>query len=154
MSVVIKTLTPFTEQDVLISALEALDVSVEVSNDVLITDRHDYQGSQNFIWDGSIYRLAHDSDELMGKVIGHSFGKSYTKVKQFLSNLDVQYKEAHKLKLERIEQEERERLEQERLDRVELARSRAVEKAISQGYQVDQKRINGKIKLVLTRTVY
>lgn len=154
MSVVIKTLTPFTEQDVLISALENLDIKVDVVNGELLTNRQDYQGLQKFVWNNSIYQLQHDSHELRGQIIGHSFGKVYTKVKEFLASVNTQYQIEYSKKLERIAQVERDRLERERLERVELTTARAIEKARSQGYNVTETRKNGKVKLVLTRTVY
>lgn len=154
MSVVIKTLTPFTEQDVLVSALKSLGIKVDVVNGELVTNRQDYQGFQKFIWNNSIYQLQHDSHELSGQIIGHSIGKAYTRVKEFLALVNTQYQMEYSKKLERVAQEERDRLERERLERVELTTARTIEKARSQGYSVTETRKNGKVKLVLTRTVY
>lgn len=154
MSAVIKTLTPFTEQDLLEEALGKLGVGVSVRGQTLVTSRVDDWGQQSFVWNGKTYQLVHDSDESWtGSMIINSMHRKYTPVKQFLRLLETEYKAAYTAKLERIAEAERQRLEQERLARVEAARVEAIEKARAQGYQVKEQRANGKIQLVLTRTV-
>jgi hypothetical protein len=167
MSAVIKTLTPFTEQDVLIEALEELGVSTQVYDKVLnvshggglfdgdiLTDRSDYYGVQHFRLINGVYQLRHDSSEMNGRVIDRSLAKGYTKVSQFLNHLESEYKKSYQRKLERVAEEERQRLERERLALIEVRRKSAIEKAEAQGYRVKEQRKNGKIQLVLTRTVY
>ena len=61
MSVVVKTLTPFTECNVLIEALASLNVSTTVNGTNIITDRHDYQGQQRFVWNGNAYLFSRES---------------------------------------------------------------------------------------------
>jgi len=153
MSVVIKTLTPFTECDVLIEALASLNVSTTVSGVKIITDRRDYQGLQHFIWNGDVYVFRHDSDELGGRIINNAIHRQYTPTRQFLSKLEIAYKTAYQLHLARLAEAERLRLEQERLARVEAVRSNAIAKAKAQGYRVKEQKKNGKIQLVLTRTI-
>jgi len=153
MSVVIKTLTPFTECDVLIEALASLNVSTTVSGVKIITDRRDYQGLQHFIWNGDVYVFRHDSDELGGRIINNAIHRQYTPTRQFLSKLEIAYKTAYQLHLARLAEAERLRLEQERLARVEAVRANAIAKAKAQGYRVKEQKKNGKIQLVLTRTI-
>ena len=153
MSVVIKTLTPFTECDVLIEALASLNVSTTVSGVKIITDRRDYQGLQHFIWNGDVYVFRHDSDELGGRIVNNAIHRQYTPTRQFLSKLEIAYKTAYQLHLARLAEAERLRLEQERLARVEAVRSNAIAKAKAQGYRVKEQKKNGKIQLVLTRTI-
>ncbi|UYM15898.1 hypothetical protein [Endozoicomonas euniceicola] len=155
MSAVVRTLTPFTEQDVLYGALVRLGVKVTVKGQNLLTNRSDYRGQQSFLWDGKAYRFTYDSDEhWSGRVISRSLNKQYTPVSQFLKSLELVYKSEYESKLERIAEEERQRLEQERIARVEATKLAAIKKAEAQGYRVKEQRKNGKIQLVLTRTVY
>jgi len=153
MSVVVKTLTPFTECNVLIEALASLNVSTTVNGNNIITDRHDYQGQQCFVWNGSAYLFQYDSDELRGRVINNAIHRQYTPTRQFLSQLELAYKAAYQQHLTRLEEAEKQRLEQERLARVEAVRVNAIAKAKAQGYRVKEQKKNGKIQLVLTRTV-
>ncbi|MGR6837730.1 hypothetical protein ACU5DF_00960 [Aliivibrio wodanis] len=153
MSVVIKTLTPFAECDVLIEALASLNVTATVNGRNIITDRHDYQGQQRFIWNGDTYLFRYDSDELGGRIVNNAIHRQYTPTRQFLSQLEITYKTAYKLHLTRLAEAEKQRLEQERLARVEAARVNAIAKAKAQGYRVKEQKKNGKIQLVLTRTI-
>lgn len=153
MSVVVKTLTPFTQCDVLIEALTLLNVSTTVNGNSIITDRHDYQGQQRFVWNGNAYLFQYDSDELRGRVINNAIHRQYTPTRQFLSQLELAYKAAYQQHLTRLEEAEKQRLEQERLARIEVVRVNAITKAKAQGYRVKEQKKNGKIQLVLTRTV-
>ncbi|OCH25835.1 hypothetical protein [Aliivibrio sp. 1S128] len=153
MSVVIKTLTPFTECDVLIEALTSLNVSTIVNGINIVTDRHDYQGQQCFVWNGDTYLFQYDSDELNGRIVNNAIHRQYTPTRQFLSKLEIAYKTAYQLHLARLAEAERLRLEQERLARVEAVRVKAIAKAKAQGYRVKEQKKNGKIQLVLTRTI-
>lgn len=154
MSAIIKTLTPFTEQDVLIEALSSLDVECQVNNNRIVTNRSDYQGVQYFELGEGVYRFSHDSDELNGRLNSQIMSKKYMPVKSFLGQLERAYKAAYQAKIMRIEKAERLRMEQIRLDRVEATRLEAIAKAKKQGFAVKESRCNGKIKLVLTRTSY
>lgn len=154
MSIVVKTLTPFTEQDVLVEALISMSVSVTVRNDRIETERRDYQGVQYFIMVNGAYRFAHASDTYAFPGMAGALGRDYVTVKQFLSELEVAYKRAWQTKLERVAEEERKRMERERQDRVEKTRLQAIERAKAQGYHIRETRIKGKIQLVLTRTTY
>ena len=154
MSAVIKTLTPFTEQDILLEALAAMGVTANLQGNRIMTQRTDYQGQQYFQRIDGSYRLVHDSDELNGRVISNSLKAGYTPVKRFLEKLEAAYKTAYYKKLERIAEAERQRLEQERQARVEKTRLEAIAKAKAQGYTIRETRKNGKIQLVLTRTVF
>lgn len=154
MSAVIKTLTPFTELDVLVEALELIGVETIINGNRIETDRKDYQGRQYFIKDKDVYRLSHDSEELRGRMISHAINKKYIPVQKFLTELEKAYKTAWQNKLERIEEEERKRMEKKRQERVEKTRLQAIERAKKQGFRVRETRKNGNIQLVLTRTTY
>jgi hypothetical protein len=154
MSVVVKTLTPLTEQDVLIEALSSLGVDCQVRNNRISTNRSDSQGVQYFELDKGVYRLTHDSDELWGRLNSQMLSQQYSPVKIFLGQLEGAYKKVYQAKLLRIEEAERLRLEQERLAQIEATRSKAIAKAKQQGFAVKESRSNGKIKLVLTRTSF
>lgn len=152
MSAVIKTLTPFVEQDVLLEALSSLGVECHVKNNLIMTDRVDYQGTQHFQINDGVYQLVHDSDELQGRLISDSLSNKYTAVKQFLGELEIAYKSTYQLKLTRAEEAERLKMERARQARVAEARGKAIAQAKEQGYSVKESHVNGKIKLVLTRT--
>lgn len=149
MSSVVKTLTPFTDQALLQESLERLDVGYQLQAGTIVTSRQDYFGGQRFELDQQgRYRFRYDSDADSW----HS-GKQ-TSVHRFLSNVEREYLRAYDRRAERLAETERQRLEEERIARVEAIRLQAIERAKAQGYSVKENHVNGKIQLVLTRTVY
>jgi len=167
MSAVIKTTTPFTIKEVLFSALARLGaepvlVTAEnintfrqqsnVAIDDIITNRRDYNGLQLFCFNGDVWQLQHDQDEYATRILSAT-QKKYQSVSRFLSELNVAYQGCYLVHLDNIAELERQRIEQERIDRVEATRQQAIAKAKAQGYSVKEKHIQGKIQLVLTRSV-
>ena len=151
MSAVIKTLTPFIEQDVLLDALMSLDVECHVINNRIITNRSDYQGKQHFQLHNGKYHLVHDSDDIGGYLTSNIFNKQYIPIKQFLSELEVAYQSFYELKLARVAEAERIKMEKIKREYVEETKAKAIAQAKEQGFSVKESRVNGKIKLVLTR---
>ncbi len=168
MSAVIQTTTPFTIQEVLMEALRELGAEPLVItrdnqaayahagglkiNDI-VTNRSDYYGPQNFRQENGRWLLRHDSSEMDGRVIADMGSKHYQPVIQFLAALSEGYDRAYLRHLERLAEKERQRLEEERKARVEATRLKAIERARAQGYSVKETHANGKIQLVLTRSV-
>jgi len=169
MSAVIKTVTLFVIEEVLIEALTAVGaepVKITESNINIIqhsgglsigdiaTNRSDYYGPQHFRWEDGRWILRHDSSEMDGRVSNRLAEKYYTKVGRFLSNVEQAYEKAYTGYLERIAEQERVRLEEERKARVEEIRQQAIAKAKAQGYSVKETtNKKGQIQLVLTRMV-
>lgn len=149
MSAVVKTLTPFTDRTLLQESLENLGVNYQLQGNTIITNREDYFGAQRFEQDHQgRYRFRSDSDA------EHGYLSKQTPVHRFLAEVEQEYLQAYDRRAERLAEEERQRIEQERIARVEATRLQAIERAKAQGYAVKENRVNGKIQLVLTRTVY
>lgn len=170
MSAVIKTVTPFVIESVLIEALTDVGAEpVKVTQEVLsthhhrgglhlgdiLTNRSDYYGSQHFHLEKDRWILRHDSSEMGGRITTQSAtSKQYKKVGLFLEELAKSYDWAYQRHLSIIAEQERLRLEEERKARVENTRQQAINKAKAQGYSVKESRTSkGQIQLVLTRTV-
>ena len=170
MSAVVRTTTPFVIESVLITALAdmgAEPVKLNAENifryrhngslrvgDIL-TNRSDYNGRQHFRLENARWVLRHDSEEMNGRVISQSaMTPGYQRVGRFLQGLGEAYQRAYKEHIERLEELEKQRIEEERKAHVEAIRQNAIAKARSQGYQIKENRANGKIQLVLTRTVF
>ena len=151
MSAVIKTLTPFIEQDILLKALTSLDVEWHVKNGLIITNRVDYQGHQQFQFINGKYHLIHDSDELGGDIYSRLHSNRYLPIKEFLSKLEGAYKSAYDIKLKRIAEAERIKMEAAKKEYVAATKAKAIAQAKAKGYSVKESKVNGKIKLVLTR---
>lgn len=168
MSAVITTVTPFLVQEVLINALTAIKAEPIVitaqnrsqfqhrgilnENDIL-TNRVDYYGPQHFRYMNGVWKLRHDSSQMNGHVRTSLKDKQYKDVGSFLSELGGLYEHEYGLYQERLAEEERQRVERERQARVEATRQSVIEKARQQGYSVKERVQNGKIQLVLTRSV-
>lgn len=168
MSAVIQTTTPFVIEEVLITALTILETNpllitaknvhqythrggIQVGDIVL--NRTDYYGPQHFRKVGTQYQLRHDSSEMSGRVISQVMTKPYKKVAQFLRDVEQQYQSAYVEYQLHLEEQERQRLEAERQARVEATRKRVIEKAKAQGYSIKEVTKNGKIQLVLRRSI-
>ena len=170
MSAVIKTLTPFTSEELLLEALA--DVGAEpilisnhsvlsqvthrgqISVGDILTNRQDYNGVQYFRKVGRSYQISHDAEEHRGSIHGRTHDRNYRRIAEFLGQVESAYNSARERLLERLAEEERQKMEQERVARVEATRQQVLERAKAQGYSVREHREAGKIQLVLTRTVY
>ncbi|AGH81076.1 hypothetical protein PCNPT3_05670 [Psychromonas sp. CNPT3] len=167
MSAVIKTTTPFTIEVVLFSALvtlkaEPVSITAENINNFrqrsnvvigdIITNRRDYNGLQLFRFNGDVWQLQHDQDELATSIVS-SVHKQYQSVSRFLNVLNGAYQDCYQVHLDNIAEIERQRIEQDRIERVAATRLQAITQAKAQGYSIKEKNIKGKIQLVLTRSV-
>lgn len=149
MSAVVKTLTPFVDQALLQESLERIGVGYQLQAGTIVTTRQDYFGGQRFELDQQgRYRFRYDSDA------DRWHSSQQTPVRRFLADVESEYLQAYDRRAERLAEAERQRIEQERIARVEATRLQAIERAKAQGYAVKENRVNGKIQLVLTRTVY
>lgn len=168
MSAVIKTATPFVIEEVLVTALDAVDAEPILVNQALLsefsqrnrvrvgdilTNRQDYNGRQFFRKVEDRWILMHDRDEYNGKLVSKLVDKHYLPVSRFLTELGKYYDTAYQQYLDELAEQERIRLEEERKQRIEATRQQAIAKAKAQGYSVKESRKGGQIQLVLTRTV-
>lgn len=168
MSAVVKTVTPFTIEEVLLEALSAIGAEPEIitanshayqQRSVLhigdiVTNRSDYNGRQAFRFVQDKWVLIHDSDELSATTTSKLGDRKYTPVTQFLAKLSDAYNLAYQQHLLQVEEQARAKLEAERKARVEAIRQNAIAKAQAQGYAVKETRNSqGQIQLVLTRIV-
>lgn len=169
MSAVIKTVTPFVIESVLIKALEEVGAEpVVVTEQELRTSRHqgqlklgdiltnraDYYGPQHFRKADERWILRHDSSEMNGRLTTLSAASNgYKKVGDFLQRVGEAYQKAYQEHLDILAEQERNRLEQERKARIEAIRKEAIAKAKAQGYSVKEIRKGQQVQLVLTRTV-
>lgn len=169
MSAVIKTTTPFTIQEVLLEALEAVGAEPEtVTTESLraqshrgglqigdiLTNRTDYNGPQHFRFEGDRWILRHDSSEMNGTVTAvGAASRKYRRVAEFLVSVNEEYGTAYQRHLDRLAEQERIRLEEMRKARVEAARKQVIKNAKAQGYSVKEVRNGDKLQVVLTRTV-
>jgi uncharacterized protein YbaA (DUF1428 family) len=169
MSAVIKTTTPFTIQEVLLEALEAVGAEPEtITTESLqvqshrgglkvgdiLTNRTDYNGPQHFRFEGGRWILRHDSDEMNGIVTAvGAASREYRRVAQFLASVSKEYGAAYQRHLDKLAEQERARVEEARKARVEATRKQVITNAKAQGYSVKEVRNGNKIQVVLTRTV-
>ncbi len=164
MSAVVKTITPFINKEMLLQALDCLNFKYTVSENTIITERTDYRGNQKFIFANGKYVFQHDSDQFLWR----AFNKNNS-VSSFLEAIEKEYNRIYAEKLEELErirqeqlaeqerirlEEEIKRIEQERIAYVEKQKQTIIQKAKEQGYSVQEKKVNNKIKLILHRNTY
>jgi hypothetical protein len=162
MSAVVKTITPFINKEMLLHALDCVNCKYTVSGNTIITERIDYRGNQKFILDNGKFTFQHDSD------MWRTFNKNNS-VSSFLEAVEKEYNRIYAEKLAELElirqeqlaeqerirlEEEMKRIEQERIAYVEKQKQAIIQKAKEQGYSVQEKKINNKIKLILRRNTY
>jgi len=164
MSAVVKTITPFINKEMLLQALDCVGCKYTVSGNTIVTERTDYRGNQKFILTNGKFLFQHDSDQFLWS----TFNKNNSVI-SFLEAVEKEYNRiyAEKLaELERIRQEqlaeqerirleeEMKRIEQERIAYIEKQKQTIIQKAKEQGYSVQEKKVNNKIKLILHRNTY
>ena len=159
MSAVVKTITPFVNQDCLFQALDELGVKYSIDKLSIITERKDYRGFQKFVFEKGQYLFRHDSDANRGSFYGYNKNqKTWKTTTAFLKAVESKYRVIYSNLLEELEQkrleEERKRIEEERKAFVEERRKTIITKAKEQGYSVQEKKVKNKIKLVLVKNVY
>lgn len=165
MSAVIKTSTPFINQEVLMRALskQGYEPQLVNSNNInelnihgrlqvndLITNRYDWNGLQFFRKQSDSWSLWHDADEHNARVLA---SKKYLSVTKFIEEVDKAYRSEYHAFLEEQAEAERARLEAERLAKIETIKNAAIAKAKEQGYSVKERHVNGRIQLVCVRHV-
>ena len=174
MSSIVKTVTPFINEELLLKALDAIGCKYQVVGNEIITDRTDYYGRQKFVFQNNRYCFFHDSSaERFIHGPRYPWGnidlKQHKKVSEFLKSVEDAYNEVYRKRLEELErlrleaaaeaerkrlEEERLRLERERQEYVEKQRTSIIAKAKEMGYYVQEKKVKETIKLVLVRTTY
>ncbi len=151
MSAVVKTLTPFLDAAILCKALDSLDVKYHMQGSNIVTERIDFYGNQIFVWNGSRFLFQHDSSASSPYYGWRNKNmKEWKQVTEFLKILDVKYREKF---AEHMEELERQRLEEERKRYIEDQRCRIIESAKARGYSIKETKRDGKIQIILVRTI-
>ena len=159
MSAIVKSRTPFLEKSLLLEALQQLQVECWEKANEIITHRKDFYGNQKFRLEKGKYVFLHDSSANRG-TYGYrkeNWGKWNT-ASSFLDDLEKKYaflfgeRERELIRLQK--EEELRRIEEERIKYVESQKQAIMQKAIAKGYQVQEKKVGKKIKLVLVKHTY
>jgi len=159
MSAIIKTITPFINQELLLKALDSIHCKYTLEGMNIITERVDYYGNQKFVYLNGRYIFQHDSSANQQVYPWRNLNvKDYKTVSSFLEAVEIGYSYAYNAKMEELErlrqEEERIRLEKERQEFVEKQRENIIAKAKEKGYSIQEEKVKGKIKLVLVRNTY
>ena len=119
MSSVVKTRTPFLNKLILTQALDAVGCSHTVNGNIIITNRVDYRGNQQFIFQNGKYFFQHEDGDFG---LRRYESKDHQLTHSFLADVEKAYNAIYKRQLEELE---RKRLaaiaEAERLQREQLA---------------------------------
>ena len=135
MSCLVKTTTPFINEEILLEALKNCGYQYEIKgNKIDIPSLNKYRDTYFKVVNGK-YVLSYDSYN--------------NDVSSFLQKLEVSYNNDYERKL----QEEKERLERERLEFIESQKKAIMEKAKAKGYRVMEVKKDNKIQLTLVREV-
>lgn len=135
MSCLVKTTTPFINEEILLEALKNCGYQYEIrGNKIYIPSLNRYRDTYFKLVNGK-YVLSYDSYN--------------NDVSSFLQKLEVSYNNVYERKL----QEEKERLERERLEFIESQKKAIMEKAKAKGYRVMEVKKDNKIQLTLVREV-
>ncbi|GAB4346877.1 MAG: hypothetical protein OHK0038_26950 [Flammeovirgaceae bacterium] len=160
MSAVVKTITPFISQEILLKALDSLQVLYQITNDgIVLTEHTDYQGNWRLILENGKYVIRHDSDSLHRWSWYNTKNVSkYNSVNEFLQAVEKEYLRIEKeimLELERKRMEEElKRMEEERKAFVEKQKEEVLKKAKEQGYSYQIKQVGNSVKIILTKNTY
>ncbi len=149
MSAVVKTVTPFTQRDLLLEALDELGVVYHEKGNAIMTERVDDYGAQRFIYEQGAYRFQHDSSPWRKLNF-----KEWKTVSAFLGAVEKAYHQAYERLQQRLAEEERRLLEEERKRFVEQQKQVVIQRAKKQGYNIKEIRKGNKIQLQLVRTTY
>lgn len=135
MSCLVKTTTPFIDEEILLEAITNSGYKYELrSNKIYIPELHVYRDTYFKLVNGK-YVLSYDSYNV--------------NISSLLQKLEAEYNKVYERKLE----EERERLERERLEFIESQKKAIMEKAKAKGYRVMEVKKDNKIQLTLVREV-
>lgn len=161
MSAVVKTITPFISQEILLKALDSLQVKYQIThNKIILTEHSDFRGNWQMILENGKYVIRHDSDSL--RSWGWNNQKStvgrYNSVNEFLQAVEKEYLRIEQeimLELERKRMEEElKRMEEERKAFVEKQKQEVIKKAQEQGYSYQIKQVGNSVKIILTKNTY
>ena len=166
MSSVVKTRTPFLNQLILTKALAAVGCSYTVNGNTIITNRVDYRGNQQFVFENGKYFFRHEDGDYGLRQYGTERRQS---THSFMTTVEKEYNALYKRQLEELErkrlgaiaeaerrkaEEEKQRLERERTEYVAQQKAAIIAKAHEQGYDIRETVVDNKIKLVLVQTTY
>jgi hypothetical protein len=119
MSSRIKTRTPFLNRELLIQALEAIGCAYRVTRNSIITNRTDYRGEQQFIFENGRYFFQYEDGDFGLRQYG---SEEHKPTHLFLADVEKAYNAIYQRQLEELE---RKRLaaiaEAERLRKAQLA---------------------------------
>lgn len=156
-SVIITTITPFIDKDILCKALSNLGIKYSVNKNKIITNRTDVSGNQYFEYVNNkwVYK-ANEANSIIsvnnGEVVvtkpekeyGAPFGQPLAK--DFLKEVEQEY---YKL----IQNPDTEISEKNKLY-VEQRKQEIIAKAIAEGYNVEESIVNNKVQLVIAKNSY
>ena len=135
MSCLVRTTTPFINEEILLEALKNCGYKYEL------------RGNKIYLPELNVYR------ETYFKLLNGKYVLSYdsynSNISSLLQKLEAEYNKVYERKLE----EERERLERERLAFIEAQKKAIIEKAKAKGYRVMEVKKDNKIQLTLVREV-
>jgi hypothetical protein len=170
MSAVIKTITPFINQAILLQALNGVNCNYKINGHEITTERIDYYGNQKFVFLNGRYQFIHDSSANSASYRWRNINvKNYKTVSSFLKAVEKEYNRIYAEKLAALEkirltqlaeqerirlEEEMKRIEQERIAYVAQQKKAIKQKATEQGYSIQEKVVNNKIKLILRKNTY
>ena len=164
MSAYITLATPMTDHDCLLEALEELGfdrdkVEVHAEGTALVG----YEGRRREQQAHIVIRRQHVGaasndigfERTPTGFRAHVSGYDHPRFGgDWLSRLAASYQEHHRLKLDRLAEQERLRVEEERRQLVEAQRQAVHQKAKRMGYRVQETREGDKLRLALVKRVY
>jgi hypothetical protein len=155
MSAVVKTITPFIDQQILMLALDSLGTKYSLQGDEILTERIDYYGTQKFVRVNGQYLFQHDSSATLNDYPWRNLNaKAYKTVGSFLEAVEREYGLHYQRLLEEAEQKRLKELELQRKAFVQQQKETIVRKAAEQGYTVKEKTVGNKVQLVLVKHTY
>jgi hypothetical protein len=166
MSSVVKTRTPFLARELLTLALKEIGCRFELNGGDIITNREDYRGKQQFVFQNGRYLFQHEDGDFGLRSFDN---ESHKPTHQFIAEVEAAYNTLYKKRIEDLErkrlasvaeaerkkaEEEKARLERERREFVEKQREAILAKAKENNYYVQESVVDDKIKIVLIKTTY
>jgi hypothetical protein len=137
MSAIVQSLTPFTNKEVLLEALNSLEVGCREINNEILTERGDYFGNQRFVWHNNQYYFQYDSDE-QAIHLQQNF-KEWKSSDSFLKAVEERYVKLYQLKLHQLGESEKQKEEQKKKEYILEQEKKIQEKAKALGYKVEKR---------------
>lgn len=135
MSRKVKILMPLIDSECIELALQSLAINYTLKN------------SEYILSLGYELILKKENDQWM------FFGEDYL-IRTLRVKLIDAYEKQLNIKIERIHSEELARMEEERLKCIRAQKEKIIQKAKKMGYNITEKKVDNKIKLVLVRRTY